>query len=235
MNAYLGVSFSLTEFFNRARMRSYFEWAGANLGNLVVIVADHLEGYNFQVFKRLGKAEAFEKAAAIGHQLEKHYSRAIPKELHSRITVLTASKLLRLPECEEARTFVEGAASHNREFRLDADAAITSLLSGKLEEAGLFGAEHEAAIEVLRHYVIEEIAIILYLAHVAMPRYPLAIFPYPPRDVITKVYDGRYGGAFFQLTRGEPFRFIQVAPRDIEVLKSQKNGHYYEALRHGEP
>lgn len=234
LNAYLGVSFSLTEFFTRPRMQEYFMWAETHLNNLVVIIADHLEGYNFQVFKNHSPDEAFERAADIGSQLVKHYTRAIPAGLESRIEIVTASELLKREQCAEALKLTEKVIDQDPEFKADVETAILDLLSGKLEDAGFRGTQLEAALNVLQHYVLEEIAIILYLVHLTRPTYPVAVFPYPPRTVITKIYDQQYGGAFRDITRGEPFSFVQVAPRNIEILKSQKHGRYREALRYRE-
>jgi tRNA-dependent cyclodipeptide synthase len=230
MNAYLGISFSMSKYFSRSRMKQYFEWAGQNLRDLEVIVADHFEGYNFNVFKGIPLETAFDRAHQVGIQFATNYRRAIPPSLTSRIHIVLASELLQRPKCVEIFAFSRELAAKDLEFKGDVESAILELLSGKLEDAGYHGENLKPALEILQQYIFEEIAIILYSAHLAVPTYPVAIFPYPPREVITKIYENHYGGAFRQFTRGQPFRFVQVAPSGFEVLKSQRNESYYEAL-----
>jgi tRNA-dependent cyclodipeptide synthase len=233
MNAYLGISFSMSKYFSRSRMKKYFEWAGENVRDLVVIVADHFEGYNFNVFKGIPLETAFEKSHQVGIQFATNYGRAIPASLASRINIVLASELLQRPECSEIFEISSELADKDPEFKADVEAAILELLAGKLDDAGYRGEKLRGALEILQRYIFEEIAIILYTAHLEVPAYPVAIFPYPPREVITKIYDNHYGGAFQKITRGQPFRFVQVAPNGFEVLKSQRDEGYHEALHEG--
>ena len=230
MNAYLGISFSMSKYFSRSRMKQYFEWAGQNISDLVVIVADHFEGYNFNVFKGVPLETAFDKAYQVGIQFATNYRRAIPPSLASRINIVLASELLQRSKCAEVVALSRSLAKEDPEFKGDVDNAILELLAGKLEDAGYRGQNLKPALEVLQQYIFEEIAIILYSAHLEVPAYPIAIFPYPPREVITKIYNNHYGGAFRLFTRGQPFRFVQVAPSGFEVLKSHRNESYDEPL-----
>ena len=222
LNAYLGISFSMTKYFSRQRMRRYFQWAGAHLSDLLVIVADHFEGYNFQVFKNLPPEISFEKAYEVGLQFAKSYSRAIPPTLASRVKVVLASELLKEDQCAMILALASELAQKNRDFKADVYSAILELLSGKIKAAGYQGPRREIALDILQQYVLEEIAIILYVAHRATPAYPVAIFPYPPRSVITNIYNGHYGNWFGEIIHDEPFRFVQVAPLNVDVLQSSK-------------
>jgi tRNA-dependent cyclodipeptide synthase len=161
MSAYLGVSFSMTKFFSRERMRQYIDWAGANVQDLLIIVADHFEGYNIEVFKKTEPDAAFPKAFGVGYQLLKGYVRAIPRELESRVRVVLASELLVEQECIEILNFVRKLGATNHQFIEDCRAGILELISGKLQEAGITDAELEAALQLLLNYMFEEIAIII--------------------------------------------------------------------------
>ncbi|HYW43093.1 MAG TPA: tRNA-dependent cyclodipeptide synthase [Bryobacteraceae bacterium] len=211
MNGYLGVSFSMTKFFSRERMRQYIEWAGANLQDLLIIVADHFEGYNIEVFKRSEPETAFPKAFGVGYQLLKGYVRAIPKSLESRVRVVLASELLIEQQCIEILESVRRLGSQKPDFVRDCRTGILELISGKLAEAGIEDAQRESALEVLLNYMYEEIAIILYVSHAMSPPYPVAIFPYEPRQVIRNLYQNQYGD-ISAITRGEAFRFVRLAP-----------------------
>jgi tRNA-dependent cyclodipeptide synthase len=211
MSAYLGVSFSMTKFFSRERMRQYIEWAGANLRDLLIIVADHFEGYNIEVFKKSEPEAAFPKAFGVGYQLLKSYVRAIPKEMESRVRVVLASELLIEQSCMDILTRIRKLGTEHPQFVQDCRTGILELISGKLEDAGIQDMELEAALNLLLNYMYEEIAIILYVSHGMSPQYPVAIFPYEPRQVITNLYDGKYG-SIREITHGEPFRFVRLAP-----------------------
>ncbi len=212
LNAYLGVSFSMTKFFSHERMRQYMQWAGDHLQNLLVIVADHFEGYNIEVFKNAAPESAFPKAFGVGYDLLKGYVRSIPKGMESRVRVVVASELLIEEPCVRILDAVKQLAARNAEFVQDCRSGTLELISGKMAEAGIRGAQMDAALDLLLNYMYEEIAIILYIAHAMTPAYEVAIFPYEPRRVVLDLYRNRYGSEISSITKGEPFRFLRLAP-----------------------
>jgi hypothetical protein len=121
-------------------------------------------------------------------------------------------------------------AEKNPNFKADVEQAILGLLSGKLESSGYTGDRLKGALEILQHYVFEEIAIILYVAHIEVPAYPVAIFPYPPREVIIRIYDDYYEDGFKRIVGGQPFRFVQLAENGFDPLKSQRDEGYHDGL-----
>lgn len=219
-NAYIGVSFSMTRYFSRSRMREYIEWAGEKMRNLLIIVADHFEGYNIQVFKQLPPEEAFSRALMVGENLVKGYVRAVPGTLRSKTTVVLASELLVQEDCASLVRLVREEAANNHLFWQDCRNGISEMISGKLDDAGLTGATRELALDLLHSYIYEEIAIILYVAHVMQPKWPVALFPYEPRNVITKLYGGSYSKALCNATRNEPFRFVKLASPSFEASRA---------------
>lgn len=217
LNANLGVSFSKTTYFSKAMMRRYMEWAGSRFDKLLVIVADHLEGYNARVFKNLPADVAFARAAETGKQLRDGYTRAVPPELADRVHVALASELLAKPFCSRAVAVVRKVAAESETLRNDLAASVIRGLRNKIEEARAQGIAIEAPeIEILSNYLIEEIGIITYITHLAPEPYPVLLFPHFVPQVIRNVYLGAYNGAFRSLTSGQPLRSIQLVDSDEE-------------------
>jgi tRNA-dependent cyclodipeptide synthase len=214
LNAYLGVSFSMTKYFSLARMRDYVEWAGSHVDRLIILVADQFEVYNLRVFRGFTVEEARARALKVGTDLVRGYQRVIPADLASRSSVQLISSFLADPFYVSLIDFTKRVAAENPEFREDCRNAVLQLLLGKLAEHGLTHEKLPPTLDLLQNYMHEEIALILYVAHVHKPRYPLAVFPFPPRAVLTRLYSGAYGGAFLPYTGSEPFRLALVGPRE---------------------
>ena len=77
-NAYLGISFSKTQYFSRPMMAAYIDWACARFQHLLIIIADHLEAHNQQIFRRISLEEAERRTEQKGQELKIGYDRAIP-------------------------------------------------------------------------------------------------------------------------------------------------------------
>ena len=211
VNANLGVSFSKTTYFSKQVMTRYMEWAGERFHKLLVIVADHLEGYNAQVFKALPADTAFARALETGRQLRDAYSAAGPASLRGRVRGELASELLAESGCAHAVGIVRQAAETNGGFREDLTRSVMRGLGGKIEEARRRGVHiGDSELAILANYLIEEVGIILYINHLAVTLYPVLLYPHFIPPVVREVYSGAYNGCFLGVTRGQPLRSIGI-------------------------
>lgn len=221
LDAYMGVSFSKTRYFSKPVMARYVRWACARFEAFLLIVADHLEIHNLRVFRHLSSDDAKAHATETGGQLRHAYEHAVPEPLRPRVTIRLASEILAEPACTEVLGFVGGMAEREAAFRADLRKAVVGSLVGKLRVAGLKGESREAALDVLQNYILEELAIILYLTRLAPKRWAVSIFPYKPQAVILNLHAGPYANLFATLTGGEPFRAIELTlPKKPSVPKS---------------
>jgi tRNA-dependent cyclodipeptide synthase len=215
LNANLGISFSKTTYFSKNVMSEYIRWVGERFGKLLIIVADHLEAHNAQVFKGYSFSTALEKTKETGRQLRSAYLRAIPAGLTGRVTVNLASELLEEPGCCSLLAVVQQCAADNKRFADDLRASVESGLAGKLRQAREEGMQiGDSAMRILENYIVEEVAIILYLSHQSPTLYPVLIFPHFVPAVIPRIYSGEYNGAFEKITGGHGLRAMQVVPRE---------------------
>ena len=209
-NAYLGVSFSKTTYFSRPVMEAYIAWACAHCRDLLIIVADHLEAYNAVVFKGLSFADAEDRTMRTGLELRRAYEKAVPTELRERVRVRLASEILQESGCRDILDLVRSVASTNPRFQRDLRATVRIGLEGKLQTFVPKPADQEAVLPILVNYIIEEIAIILFLTNAAEPRYETSIFPYAPPQILVDLFDGAYGDAFAALTGGRSYPAIEL-------------------------
>lgn len=208
LRGYLGISLEKSNYFSKQRVRDYIRWSAGRLQGLMILVADHLETYNEQVLKQRPPAEALARALRRGGELAQGYRRAIPRDLDFPVEVHLASGLLETPACQGVLERVRMAADRSRAFRQDLEAAVRSNLDDPLDRE-----RHRRVMEgmdALVCYLVEEIALILYLSCVREARYTVALFPYRPQPVISNVFDGGYGGLFSDITGSTPFQFIQL-------------------------
>ena len=212
LDAYMGVSFSKTRYFSRPVMARYVEWACARFQAFLLIVADHLEIHNLRVFRNLSLEEATAHATQTGDQLRHAYEHAVPPLLRPRVTIRLASEILAEPGCAGALVSLGQIAEREERFRSGLRTAVVDSLAGKLRAARLKGAPREAALDTLQNYMLEELAIILYVTRLAPRRHAVSIFPYRPQNVILDVHSGPYAGFFAELTGGEAFRAIELVP-----------------------
>jgi tRNA-dependent cyclodipeptide synthase len=192
-------------------MASYMRWSADHFNELLVIVADHLEAYNVCVFKRLCLHDAFRRTAQKGRELRTGYLRAIPSGLEGRIRVVLASQLLEEEGCAALARRVRAAAMWNKAFSEELARSIRLGLDGKLREAEAQGIEiGPESIRLLSEYLIEEIAIILYITHAGATTYSVLLFPHFIPPVLDEIYAGKHRDEFADVTRGEPMRCVQV-------------------------
>lgn len=215
LDAYMGISFSKTRYFSRPVMARYVEWACARFRAFLLIVADHLEIHNLRVFRNLSPEEARAHATQTGGQLRHSYEHAVPPALRPRVTIGLASEILAEPECTGALAALARVAGREERFRAGLRAAVVGSLAGKLRAARLKGAPREAALDVLQNYILEELAIIVYVTRLASRRFDVSIFPYRPQPVILDMHAGPYADLFADLTGGQPFRAIELVPRAL--------------------
>lgn len=210
LNAYLGVSFSKTKYFSTAMMRRYMRWSCEHFQDLLLIVADHLEAYNAQVFKGVSHAEAELSTRASGVQYLRAYERARPQALRSRIRLCLASDLVAEPACGELVERVRAVVRSDQAFAGDIRQTVRDALGHKLDSLPPRRRERQDAIEVLMGYLTEEIGIILFLTARSDPIYHVSIFPYPPPRILVELYSGRYADRFADLTGRRPYRAVEL-------------------------
>jgi len=214
-NAFLGISLSKNKYFSKWRVAEYLRWAESRHERTMVIVADQLEAHNVAVFRGVSLNEAVLRVRVKGEELQRGYVRAVPPTMRQRCEVVLASDLLARPECRALCDLVDQAAAENALFRNDIRAVVhENLLSHSNGDAGSRRTLVEANIAALGRYIIEEIAIVLYLNHRASPRYTVALFPYSPFAALTHVYNGAYGDLFAAVTGGDRLEFVELAPSD---------------------
>ena len=209
LNAFLGISLSKTRYFCRNTMRHYMAWACGCYGDLIVIVADHLEIYNQQVFKSRSYDDAVSYTQKTGRELQLNYRRAIPDGLQDRIEVVTASELLRQPGCARFLAAVEEAVAAQPDFARAIQATLMDAVGSRFEEQGYNRSEAETRLKMLERYLLEEIAIILHLTEHPDKPYEVSIFPYPPPPIFPDIYAGRYPIAGFDRHDGV-FKAIEL-------------------------
>jgi tRNA-dependent cyclodipeptide synthase len=215
LNAYLGISLSKTRFFSHDTTARYVRWCCDRFGRLLVIIADSLEAYNYQVFKKGLTIEAARaRTLRSGQQRQIGYRSAVPPELESRVEVVLTSELLREPRCMAMLELVTAARAKGVAFRSALRATILQAVGGRVHEAGFGAEELEDALDTLEFYLLEEIAVILYVSCVADPAYHVSVFPYPPPEILRHLYDGAYGADFAALTGGRPYAALTLVPAE---------------------
>jgi tRNA-dependent cyclodipeptide synthase len=211
LNANLGVSFSKTRYFSKRMMSCYVHWISSRFDRLLIIVADHLEVYNAQVFKQLTCEEATRRSLTVGRQLCASYRKAIPGGLGGRVSISLASDIIQEPGCQVLIARLEHAARSHARFRHDVHQSVETALAGKIARVKNTGVNISGAMETLANYLIEEIGIVLYLNHIADVRYPLMIVPHFIPAVLPTLYEGPHAGLFEDITRGDRFRSMKLA------------------------
>jgi len=214
-NAYLGVSFSKTSYFSKQMMGRYIRWICSHYRDLLIIIADHLEIYNYQIFKNYPLELTQEETLRIGKEYQNAYQKAVSPELTDRVTVCLASEILAEPDCKTLVNLVNHILKSEPQFRAHIHATISHALAGKIREANFTTAETETVLETLQNYLVEEIAIILYITCKASKRYEISIFPYPPPEILIKLYEGAYSDAFMEITNGKPYEAIELISASV--------------------
>jgi tRNA-dependent cyclodipeptide synthase len=209
LNAYLGVSLSKATYFSKRRMAEYIRWSTLHFDKLLIIVADHLEAYDYQVFKRVPFEIALQKTHRIGQDLVKGYLRAVPQDLESNVQVVTATELLARADCSDILQLVKNATVHTG-FKQDLIDTVLKALSGKI--LAVISPDYTMAdiLTILVNYLVEEIAIILYLSNKTESPFKVALFPYPPQKIITDIFAGQHSLLFPSAVDGKPFQYMEV-------------------------
>lgn len=221
LNANLGISFSKTRYFSRRMMSDYICWSMERFDRLMIIIADQLEAHNVSIFRQLSLEDARERTRQTGIELRRGYQRAIPPETNGRVAVSLASDLLANHRCAETLAMVRSYAQESPVFRSDLGRAVSEGLGGKIQQAREAGVPIGAReLRLLRNYLIEELAIILYVSHQAEVRFPVLLYPHFIPDVVRNVYNGAYAGRFASITGGEPFRSVRVVDSRTHPLAS---------------
>lgn len=208
LKGYLGISLNKSNYFSKQRVRSYIRWSARRMNGLMIVVADHLESYNERVLKHYTPQEAVSKVTQRGKELAQGYRRAVPPGMDFPVEVCLASQLLQTDVCHRMVDDTWKVAEGCLEFRHDLEEAVKSNMDDPLDRE-----RHRtilAGMDTLIGYMVEEIAIVLYLTCLCEECYSVALFPYQPQPVIKKVFEGGYSGLFSEVTGATPFRFIQL-------------------------
>ncbi|HID08172.1 MAG TPA: tRNA-dependent cyclodipeptide synthase [Armatimonadetes bacterium] len=211
LNAYLGVSFCKTAYFSRSMMQRYIQWVCTCYQDLLIIVADHLEVYNKQVFDRLSYDDAEAATYRTGLQYKKGYQRSVPKELSERVQIRLASEILTDPGCAQLLGMVQSKMSTDQGFARSVRETVKAVQTGRLSEYGMLGGRRESeALDTLQNYLIEEVAIILYINCCADRQYHVSIFPYDPPQILLDTYSGRHSNLFASVTGERPYMALKL-------------------------
>jgi len=96
----------------------------------------------------------------------------------------------------------------NADFRCAIYDSVQRALQAKLIDAGI---PANGKLEILAQYLVEDLAIVLYLSHLASPCYPVMVVPHFIPPVLPKLYEGPYAALFADVTKGESFRSLTLA------------------------
>lgn len=210
LNAYLGVSFSKTAFFSGMMMSRYIDWSCTHYREMLIIVADHLETYNKQVFSGLSFEDAEAATRRTGQQYCKSYLKAIPQELSERVTVRLVSDILAEPGCVGLVSRVYQETQAHPDFLESIRDTVLMVSGNKLADYGFSGQKKQWALDRLENYLIEEIGVILYITCLAQHRYQVSIFPYPPPPILLELYSGRFAELFSDITGKQEYKAIEL-------------------------
>ncbi len=225
-NACLGISYCRNKFFSKSRVRDYVLWCAGHFPRLLIIVPDHLEAYNFHVYKRIPFSTALKRAQHHGRNLQRAFSKSIPSSMTSRTLVLRASELLSDPECGRLLRIVREIDSEDVAFSSAVTRDVWLSTRGRLHEAGVADDQATSSRAALRNYLLEEIAIVLFVAHCSRPTYPVMIGPCAPHRTITELYEGRFSAGFRTITQSHPFRFVELV--DPHFIDARTSGPIHE-------
>lgn len=209
-NANLGVSFSKTRYFSKDVMGRYVTWLADRFDHVLIVIADHPEAYNAQVFKGLPFDAAQRRCLEAGRQLREGYKKVIPASLSDRVRIELASDHLQTEACRALVDRLERLCRERHDFDDSVKISVREALSSKLAAVSGNGFDPERAIEVLASYLIEELAIVLYLSHLRPIPYPVMVVPHFIPTVLPKLYVAPYADLVADVIAGEPFQFMKL-------------------------
>ena len=121
-----------------------------------------------------------------------------------------ASDIIQDPRCQHLIERIKGVTSSEPQFKADLFQSVQEAMADKLAQWSVSSPSNGSALDTLAHYLIEEMAIILFLNHMADVRYPMMVVPHFIPSIVPKLYSGRHAALFTDVTGGEPFSSMKL-------------------------
>lgn len=185
--AFLGVSLK-NKMSNRKALAQIIPWLSRRATAGVVVIGDYLHRHNLVALRGLSPKEALEKAITDGKR-PLRYANEIVSRLGNinSLQVCSAADLIETSECREVRTTLSSYFSMGGSFFKDVNDVLTSYLSRVCDEQST--SIKMDVREVLKEYMLEEIAMFLYLYQIG---YPVEVYPGPDLSIMRKIGQGTY-------------------------------------------
>ena len=200
-NGFLGVSLS-KRFFSKEHIKMYFDWALSHCKEFVLLIDDWEEQHNYRVFKKLTNEQAKARALSEGNNKKRAFTRVLNRysaNQRAKVKIMCSSELFQNPEHAQIwsiRNKLVSAFSQNPEFRKAVMQQVHTNISKRIaawrSETGMLEEDNQyrQALELLPMYLLEEIAVTIYLRE--QMGFPTEIYPASAMPVVRDLYEGKY-------------------------------------------
>jgi len=194
-NIYVAISLG-SDYLNRARLQEYLLWAlQYTKKDVLVLIADKIQEYNYQVLKGYDLAKARETAERVGQDRKNEADRVVrslPQKLQSKIHVIRWADVESDHHFQQMKTEIYNEWRANDEFK-SAILEVVTLFMGSRNVS-------DSAKETLAHYVLDELPTMIGGVWYKNIQYNL--YPYPGvSKVVELVSDIQNGKLFSELAQ----------------------------------
>lgn len=189
-NAFIGISIC-SHYFSKKNVLEISHWAKNNVSRFLILIADDPQAYTFMVTKKLDFESALIKARKIGWEKYISISRWIQSSKLENIVLLrwrdisTNKKFLKILDS------LLKCYNKNLNFENDIVMQIESRNNSLADDEQLLSIR-EQYFNIAAQYVINELAVMIYLQKFYKPSWQIQIYPLPMPVVLTGIYENRY-------------------------------------------
>ena len=189
---FVGVSIK-NRMSNKRRLALLIPWALQRSGSLSIVVGDYIHRFNYMAVEGLPPADAAQKAFSSGKRALRA-ARSILSEARAedRAVVLSSLDLTGTIECQAIYKDVLRYYDRNATFVSDVTEEVSSFLSRTCQDHDITTG---GRLEVLKSYVLEEIAMFLHLYNTG---HLVEIYPGPDLAIMRNIAAGHYDDFPFQ-------------------------------------
>jgi len=187
---FMGVSIC-SRFFSRRNVRSIACWAAQTFRSFLFVVADDPQAYTFVATRGVDYSVGMGNARAIGDQRTRSIVRVLDSADARNCSVVRWRDICGSTAFRSTSDVIEQLFSTKEQFREDVLAQVRSRSGESWGDRGCSVIRGEAEGTAAR-YVLAEISAMIYLQEMAVPTWPIQVFPLPMPRALRGVYGGGY-------------------------------------------
>jgi len=211
----LGISLGKT-YFSKENVEAYMRFGIEHFNKMLIWIADYPERWNHTALKGINYEDATRKALHQGKQEISKFSKIVRKLEQEgidrgRINITDFLSLFQNPNYKNVLERIYQEYTDNPLFKKDMIKWLQRNIGGKFKDRNLKGSALEQAVETSVNYLLEETAMMIYLADIHKNRY-IDIYPAPYSDIICMkaLNEGKYPELRDDLGLQEGYGYIDV-------------------------